>query len=192
MVAQKSRKSPFNVFLFLLLKLLLFLVILSLGRFLFKIEASGFYYCLFTLSGLTLIWMCLYEFQFFARTTQAFLQFALDVAVETALIQFSGGLESPFILVLIFDLFLAAFVLSKPRVILLSAYIGLFYSLFTTLAYLGYLPDFFCVQQQVHGLGSSLFLLRGVHAGFHIFYDRILGFPIDCTPYFFKKWPSTR
>ena len=83
------------------LKLFVFVVIFCAGWFVFEIFTAGFYYCLVALFGSTVFWLLVFRKRWVSEQTQSVIQIATDIALENILIQFSGGVESPFIFLLI-------------------------------------------------------------------------------------------
>ena len=130
------------------LKILLFVLTSAAGFFFFKINNLGFYYCLGILFALSLFWLFVFRKKLLDERTQSILQFVLDVTLENVLIHFSGGVQSPFIFLLIFDVFLGAYILSKRWMQVLWLYIAFSYAGFTFLAYLGHLPAFLTTQNE--------------------------------------------
>ncbi len=143
-----KKKIHLNAVALLGLKLFIFVVIFCTGRFVFEIVVSGFYYCLVALFGLTIFWLFIFHKRWIPEQTQSLIQIAIDIALENILIQFSGGVESPFIFLLIFDLFFGALFLSEKKMIFLSVYVAVFYAVFNTLAYHSLLPAIFITENR--------------------------------------------
>jgi len=130
----------------LFLKLLLYLVIIFTGWFVFEIDHREFYYCLVGLFGLTIFWLVVYQFKVFPAQTQSIIQIVVDVPLENVLIHFSGGMESPFVTILVLDLILAAYILPGRKLFVLSCYVSTVYAIFSTYAILGLLPRFLVTE----------------------------------------------
>ncbi|MBN2144993.1 MAG: PAS domain-containing protein, partial [Candidatus Aureabacteria bacterium] len=154
---------------FLSLKLFFFLVIIFAGWLIFGIETNAFYYCLIGLFSLTIFWLILYKKKKLPEQTQSLIQFSLDIGVENLLIQFSGGLESPFIFLLILDIFLGAYLLPQKKILFVVAYASSFYAIFSTCAYLGLLPDMLTTEN-VFEISSDVYFYYVVYMRVFIFF----------------------
>lgn len=123
-------------------KLILFFFMIFIGLFFFGVENHGFYYTITGLFVLSLVFIFINRFSRIPEQIQASLKIGLDSLFENILILYSGGLDSPFIFLLILDLFFGAYVLSAFKMLILSALVSAFYAIFTTLSYFGFLPSF--------------------------------------------------
>ena len=123
-------------------KLILSFFIIVFGFFVFHIENHGFYYSISALFLLSFIFIFINRFSRIPEQTQAVLKIIFDSVIENILILYSGGLDSPFIFLLILDLFFGAYVLPAFKMLFLSGLVSLCYALFTTLSYFQFLPDF--------------------------------------------------
>jgi two-component system sensor histidine kinase PilS (NtrC family) len=144
-----KRNIHLTTFGLIILKLVLFISIITLGPTVFDIENPAFYYCLVVLFAISIGWLIVYKKQLLSGQTQAIVQILLDSSIENILIHFSGGLESPFIMILILDLFLGAYLLPRNKMFIMACYISIFYAAFSTLAYLELLPSFLLVQDSI-------------------------------------------
>jgi len=138
--------SSFGLLVF---KLFLFLTIIFLGLYIFRITAQGFYYSLSILFIISSILLFFHKKKILSEQKIAIIQILLETTVENVLIQFSGGLESPFIFLLVLDLFFAAYIISRRKLFIISCYVAFFYSLFSTLAFLNVLPSFLNIPDKI-------------------------------------------
>ncbi len=133
----------------LIFKNFIFIVTFFLGLFIFKINNPKYYYCIGVLFFTSIIWFHLHKKHLFDSQKHILIQLLSDVTLENILILYSGGLESPLISLLILDLFLGAYVLSKKQLFILSLFAAISYSFISTLSYLNFLPSFLIVEMNV-------------------------------------------
>jgi len=138
-----------SAFGLLVFKIILFVIIIFLGYFIFQIRYANFYYCLGALFIFSFILLCLYKRKILKDEWLSVIQIVVETSIENILIQFSGGLESPFIFLLVLDLFVGAYLLPKPKIFLIACYVSLSYAVFTTLSTLGMLPEFLSIDQNL-------------------------------------------
>lgn len=130
-------------------KLILFFLIMFFGLFFFRVENHGFYYSITGLFLLSIIFIFINLFSRISEQTQVVVKIILDTVFENILILYSGGLDSPFIFLLILDLFCGAYILPAFKMLILSGLVSAFYALFTTLSYLKFLPAFLIVREDL-------------------------------------------
>jgi two-component system sensor histidine kinase PilS (NtrC family) len=143
-----KKKIHLNVVGLLGLKLFIFIVIFCTGYFVFEIVTRGFYCCLGALFGFTSLSLIIFRKHWIQEQTQSIIQITTDIALENILIHFSGGVESPFIFLLIFDLFLGALLLPEKKMIFLSVYVAIFYAGFNMLTYSNLLPTILMIENK--------------------------------------------
>lgn len=137
-----------SVFGLLWTKLSIYFVLIYAALAVFEIHNNGFNYALALLFALTIFWVSIFQRKWFKEEVQVFFQLFLDIPLENVLIHYSGGIESPFIFLLIFDLIYGAFALNKKKLFILSVYICISYVLFNILAYLNFMPKFLNQENQ--------------------------------------------
>ena len=130
-------------------KLILFFLMIFIGLFFFRVENQGFYYCITGLFVLSIVFIIINLFSRISEQTQACFKIILDSIIENILILYSGGLDSPFIFLLILDLFFGAYVLAPLKMLILSTMVSVFYAVVTTLSYFEFLPSFPIARQDL-------------------------------------------
>lgn len=124
----------------MVIRLIIITIILVAGSFMLLIEKLPFY-CL-----IALVYLASIGYSFFLRKKKwlnqlAYVQIIGDVLVETAVIHYSGGIESVFAILYVLSIISASIVISARSSIIIASAAGILYTALVGLEYIEIIPQ---------------------------------------------------